>query len=113
VRRGSCLVLAALALTAAAPACGALRHLSSRSASGTCAGACDHYVECKPLATASDQAQCERECPLVFSDQDSLSAFESLSCTDTVGFVDGDPAMRADNEAATPTSTQPAPPLVP
>lgn len=56
---------------------------------GTCAGACAHYVECKTGATREDRVRCDAECPQVFSDPDSLMAFESLSCPDAVEYVDG------------------------
>jgi len=57
---------------------------------GTCHGACSHYVECKSGHSAHDAERCNAECPDVFSDRDSLVAFESLSCHDAVEFVDGD-----------------------
>jgi hypothetical protein len=56
---------------------------------GTCEGACDHYVGCKPGHPAADSQRCLAECPGVFADSDSLMMFESLSCTDAVEFVDG------------------------
>ena len=56
---------------------------------GTCTGACAHYVECKPGHSDADRTRCELECPGVFSDRDSLMAFESLSCKNAVEFVDG------------------------
>lgn len=61
---------------------------------GTCAGACDHYLWCKAqygdkVDERSRQA-CELECPEVFSGAESLAAFESLTCDDTVAFVEGE-----------------------
>ena len=56
---------------------------------GTCAGACAHYVECKPGHSDRDGVRCRAECPDVFADADSLMAYESLSCKDAVEFVDG------------------------
>lgn len=56
---------------------------------GTCSGACSHYVECKAGARKDDRMRCEAECPDVFSDRDSLMAYESLSCTNAVEYVDG------------------------
>lgn len=56
---------------------------------GTCQGACAHYVECKAGDTRADRDRCELECPNVFSDRDSLMAFESLSCKNAVEYVDG------------------------
>jgi hypothetical protein len=58
---------------------------------GTCGGACEHYVECKPSHSSADRSRCQTECPQVFADRDSLLAFENLSCEDAVEFVDGDP----------------------
>ena len=56
---------------------------------GTCAGACEHYVTCKPGHPAAAAARCTAECPDVMTDPDSLMMFESLSCQDAVEFVDG------------------------
>ena len=67
-----------------------VRHLvTGPRLTGTCHGACDHYVSCKPGHDDTDRTRCETECPGVFSDRDSLMAFESLSCKDTVEYVDG------------------------
>jgi hypothetical protein len=57
--------------------------------SGTCDGACDHYVACKPGHPAADRVRCRRECPDVFSDRDNLMTFEALSCVDAVEYIDG------------------------
>jgi hypothetical protein len=54
---------------------------------GTCEGACDHYVSCK--SGKADKRRCQNECPDVFADRDSLMAFESLSCSNAVEYVDG------------------------
>ena len=56
---------------------------------GTCEGACAHYTECKPGHPEGDSRRCNAECPEVFSDRDSLMAYESLTCSDAVEFVDG------------------------
>jgi hypothetical protein len=56
---------------------------------GTCGGACAHYVDCKAGSTRDDRTRCEAECPEVFADRDSLMAFESLSCQNAVEYVDG------------------------
>ena len=67
-----------------------VRHLvSGPRLTGTCHGACDHYVECKPGHDDIDRQRCETECPGVFSDRDSLMAYESLSCKNAVEYVDG------------------------
>jgi hypothetical protein len=62
---------------------------------GTCGGACSHYIECKPGHPEHDRARCEQECPGVFSDRDSLMMYESLSCKDAVEYVDGTAAQSA------------------
>jgi hypothetical protein len=61
---------------------------------GTCAGACAHYVSCKPGAGAADRDRCQAECPEVFGDRDSLMGFESLECADAVEYVDGSQKQR-------------------
>jgi len=67
-----------------------VRHLvTGPRLTGTCSGACAHYVECKPGAQPEDRTRCETECPGVFSDRDSLMAYESLSCQNAVEYVDG------------------------
>lgn len=67
-----------------------VKHLvSGPRITGTCQGACSHYVECKSGAGNADRKRCEAECPDVFSDRDSLMAYESLSCQNAVEYVDG------------------------
>ena len=56
---------------------------------GTCDGACAHYVNCKSGAGPDEKRRCDLECPDVFADRDSLMAYESLSCHDAVEYVDG------------------------
>jgi hypothetical protein len=66
-----------------------VRRLSGPRVTGTCDGACAHYVECKPGHLDKDRKRCQFECPDAFSDRDSLMAYESLSCKDAVEYVDG------------------------
>jgi hypothetical protein len=66
-----------------------VRRLTGPRLTGTCSGACDHYTECKAGHGNFDKARCNSECPEVFSDSDSLMAYESLSCKDAVEYVDG------------------------
>jgi hypothetical protein len=75
----------ALALTA----CIVKQFSTGPRLTGTCEGACDHYVECKPGHPSEAMTKCRTECPQVFSDEDSLRGFESLSCKDTLEYVDG------------------------
>jgi hypothetical protein len=65
---------------------------------GTCDGACAHYIECKPGHPEGERARCRQECPGVFADRDSLMMYESLSCKDAVEYVDGSPARAATSQ---------------
>ena len=42
------------------------------------------------LNSDGDSTRCRAECPGVFSDRDSLMAYENLSCKDAVEYIDGD-----------------------
>ncbi len=66
-----------------------VRRLTGPRLTGTCDGACAHYIECKPGHADADRMRCNAECPQVFSDRDSLMAYESLSCKDALEYVDG------------------------
>ena len=77
-----------LALAALIAGC-VVRRLVGPRLTGTCEGACSHYVDCKGGAGQPERDRCRVECPGVFSDRDSLMAFESLSCADAVEYVDG------------------------
>ena len=78
-----------------------VKRLTTPQLTGTCDGACDHYIECKPGHPDKDRSRCTSECPDVFRDPDSLMAYESLSCSDAVEYVDGPAPKRA---AVTPRS---------
>jgi hypothetical protein len=85
----------AIALVASA-ACRPPRFLTGPRLSGTCEGACDHYFACKgdgPTEVA--KTRCVADCHDVFSDEDSLRAYESLGCDDAVEYVDGARARAA------------------
>jgi hypothetical protein len=71
---------------------------------GTCNGACAHYVSCKTGAGDVEMEHCTQECPDVFADRESLMAYESLTCPDAVEYVDGTSAR---------TASTPAPKLTP
>lgn len=81
---------ALLAVSLLCSACAVMRTITGRTVTGTCEGACDHYVDCKAGAISADRTRCLEECPQVFADRDSLGAYESLSCEDAVSYVDGD-----------------------
>jgi hypothetical protein len=75
---------------------------------GTCDGACEYYLACKqyggdPVSEPMHHA-CVSECGEVFSSRDSIMAFESLTCEDAVGFVEGS-SGRAPGERAAAEST--------
>ena len=79
-----------------------VKRVMSPRLTGTCDGACSHYLSCKTGATAVDKRRCHMECPDVFSDTDSLMAYESLSCADAVEYVDGSQQRTAATPGPTP-----------
>jgi hypothetical protein len=88
--------LLGLAIAAAMPTSGCIvRNLAGPQLTGTCDGACAHYVQCKPGHADADRRRCLAECPDVFSDRDSLMTYESLTCDDAVEYVDGNAAKTA------------------
>jgi hypothetical protein len=76
-----------------------VHRLTGPRLTGTCQGACAHYAQCKPGENDADRERCMRECPEVFSDRDSLMAYESLSCDNAVEYVDGRAAKTANSAA--------------
>jgi hypothetical protein len=89
------LTLLGLALGAGLPAGCAGRPFIGAGLTGTCDGACAHYVQCKPGHADTDRNRCLAECPEVLSDRDSLMAYESLACQDAIEYVDGNMARTA------------------
>jgi hypothetical protein len=87
-------VLPGLVLGALIAGC-VVREVRQPYLTGTCQGACAHYIECKPGHPEQDRLRCEEECPDVFSDPDSLMAYESLECQAAVEYVDGTPKETA------------------
>ncbi len=85
-------LLLALALAAVLSGC-VVRYVMGPRLTGTCDGACDHYAHCKGGVSKDVARACRAECPGVFGDQESLMAFESLSCEHTIEYVEG-PAHR-------------------
>jgi hypothetical protein len=84
IARGLLLFAAVLAFASCV-----VHRLTGPRLTGTCDGACSHYVECKPTHSSGDGDRCRSECPEVLSDRDSLMAYESLSCPDAVEYIDG------------------------
>jgi hypothetical protein len=68
---------------------GCVQRLLGPKLTGTCDGACAHYVSCKPGHPDADRTRCRAECPNVLTDEDSLMMYESMSCRDAVEYVDG------------------------
>lgn len=66
-----------------------VRYVMGPQLTGTCEGACEHYAQCKGGISKDTRAACLDECPGVFADRESLMAFESLSCEDTIEYVEG------------------------
>lgn len=72
-----------------------VKRFTTPQLTGTCDGACAHYIECKPGHPEADRVRCQSECPDVFTDRDSLMGYESLSCKDAVEYIDGAPKKTA------------------
>ena len=72
---------------------GRFNGFSSRT--GTCDGACQHYLSCKEDERPDSLSACVAECRDIFvyqgePDRESLRTFESLECKDAVAYVEGD-----------------------
>jgi hypothetical protein len=85
-----------LAIVGAAASCATLPLRSQApQLTGTCEGACSHYLVCKGEGAPTQARQsCVRECGDIFVhegqvDSASLRDFERLSCTEAVAFVEG------------------------
>jgi hypothetical protein len=94
VTRAILVLLLGLAIALSVVGC-IVRRFTGPALTGTCNGACAHYVQCKPGHSEDDHVRCMTECPEVFSDRDSLMAYESLSCDGAVEFIDGNAAKTA------------------
>ena len=84
-----------------------VRYVVGPRLTGNCGGACDHYVDCRGGADRDGAIRraCLTECPGVFGDQESIMAFESLSCPDAVEFVEGDGRHPPGSRSAPATSS--------
>lgn len=81
-------------------ACAPRPYRVERQLTGTCEGACDYYLACRRSSDDATRVACVKECSFIFSDDESLMAFESLECSDAVAFVEG-PSGRAPGAAST------------
>lgn len=90
-RRPVAAALVVALVTAAALGGCLVRYVVGPRLTGTCDGACEHYVGCsgRPDRGGALRHACLAECPGVFGDHESIMAFESLSCPDAVEFVEG------------------------
>jgi hypothetical protein len=79
-----------------------------RRLTGTCEGACDHYLSCKRSGDSAARTACVAECREVFQDTESLRAYESLECTDAVEYVEGDSGTGPGTVVVGDTATGPA-----
>jgi hypothetical protein len=84
------LVLAALTLWIFTVSCASRTATYKRPQriTGTCAGACEHYLSCKGDSRQRSYDACLRSCP--FAQGESAAAFEQLTCDAAIGFVEGD-----------------------
>lgn len=81
-------------------------------ASGSCAGACSHYISCSGKDSKEVYAACFRECRFAYSDRGNedkrtLGHIESFDCAEIVSFVEGS-SGRAPG-APVPKSRAPSP----
>lgn len=106
MKRGLGVIVAGWAIAMGAMAVNGciVRRFTGPKLTGTCEGACDHYVECKPGHSKVDRARCVTECPDAFSDRDLLMAYETLSCEDAVEYVDGTAARTAKTSTVNPAA---------
>lgn len=101
--------LAALVAAALLSGC-IVRYIRGPRLSGDCAGACDHYLSCRGGDIGGVREACLAECPQVFGDPESIMAFESLSCADTVEYVEGPARRPLGSEAVGASKASPAGP---
>jgi hypothetical protein len=83
-------------LMAAALSCARYARFQGLAAqTGTCEGACRHYLGCKDDQSSKALRGCMADCSDIFvyqgePDRDSLRMFESLECSAAVAFVEGE-----------------------
>ena len=92
-------VIIGVVLTVALVGC-LVQRFQGPQLTGTCDGACAHYVQCKTGHSDVDRNRCIAECPGVLGDRDSLMAYENLTCEDAVEFIDGTKAKTAAHDGS-------------
>jgi uncharacterized protein YcfJ len=95
---------AAIAMAASLSCVRYARFQGVASQTGTCDGACGHYLACKDDQRPESLRSCQAGCRDIFvdhgePDRDSLRLFEGLECSAAVGFVEGD--SRGHSQTAT------------
>ena len=94
-----CILLVSLSVLSSASCIRRAPEAKYRKLTGTCQGACDHYLSCKTQrgdrVTEQNHQECVFECADVFSGPETLLAFESLTCEGAIGFVEGAGRSRA------------------
>lgn len=91
----------AAVVTASSLSCVRYARFEQRSTrTGTCEGACRHYVGCKDDGRPEAFGACMADCSDIFVydgevDEESLMVFEGLDCRATIAYVDGRGGERA------------------
>jgi len=94
------MALALSVIALAATGCFRYTRTQRLATSGSCTGACEHYLDCKESDSEAARDQCLEECNQIFvykgePDRASLQDFEELECEAAIGFVEGDSGHRA------------------
>ena len=89
VERSIAIVALAVVLAAISFSCGHQPAVYHPRITGTCEGACRHYLVCKDRVTETRLKVCVDECRIMFAGRDGLAAFEHLSCEKAVSFIEG------------------------
>jgi hypothetical protein len=104
-------VVAAAVMLAAVASLSCVRNgrFSFSPRTGTCDGACRHYLACKEDDSPGSLRSCTAECREIFvhegePDTESLRVFEGMECKAAVAYVEGD----GDGHSRASTSRPPA-----
>jgi hypothetical protein len=57
--------------------------------SGTCDGACAHYLGCKNIDTPDNRTQCTDQCASLNLTPDQLANYEATDCQTAIAAIDG------------------------
>lgn len=89
VERSITTLALAVVLAAISFSCGHQPTVFRPRITGTCEGACRHYLVCKDRHSDKTMKVCVDECRIMFSGRHGLAAFEHLSCEKAVSFIEG------------------------